>query len=93
MVKTGTIRIGISGWTYAPWRGVFYPKELAQKKEVTFPSWRRASTMAPMTWSPTLRTDRSPNLTSSPTAVNSATELGSLPISLDAMEVQIFVAA
>jgi uncharacterized protein YecE (DUF72 family) len=25
-----TIRIGISGWTYPPWRDVFYPKKLAQ---------------------------------------------------------------
>lgn len=38
-----TIRIGISGWTYAPWRGVFYPEELPQKAEMayaaaTFPS-------------------------------------------------------
>src|SRR6201996_6832282 len=32
----GTIRIGISGWTYAPWRGVFYPKKLAQKRELAF---------------------------------------------------------
>ena len=23
-------RVGISGWTYAPWRGVFYPKGLPQ---------------------------------------------------------------
>lgn len=29
--KTGTVRIGISGWTYAPWRGQFYPKDLPQK--------------------------------------------------------------
>ena len=29
-----TIRIGISGWTYPPWRGVFYPKCLAQKNEL-----------------------------------------------------------
>ncbi len=25
MSSTGTVRIGISGWTYAPWRGNFYP--------------------------------------------------------------------
>lgn len=30
----GRIRIGISGWTYAPWRGVFYPPRLAQKREL-----------------------------------------------------------
>jgi uncharacterized protein YecE (DUF72 family) len=38
-----TIRIGISGWTYSPWRGVFFPKGLPQKHEMayaarTFPS-------------------------------------------------------
>ena len=31
-----TIRIGISGWTYKPWRGVFYPEGLAQRKELAF---------------------------------------------------------
>jgi uncharacterized protein YecE (DUF72 family) len=33
-----TIRIGISGWRYEPWRGVFYPKELAQARELEFAS-------------------------------------------------------
>src|SRR6476661_6362635 len=33
-----TIRIGISGWRYAPWRGVFYPENLAQKRELEFAS-------------------------------------------------------
>ncbi len=32
----GTIRIGIGGWTFEPWRGVFYPEGLAQKKELSF---------------------------------------------------------
>lgn len=32
------IRIGISGWTYAGWRGVFYPEELTQKKELEYSS-------------------------------------------------------
>src|SRR3954465_13708097 len=32
------MRIGISGWTYAGWRGVFYPKELAQKRELEYAS-------------------------------------------------------
>jgi uncharacterized protein YecE (DUF72 family) len=31
-------RIGISGWTYAPWRGVFYPKGLTQKSELEYAS-------------------------------------------------------
>ncbi|MBV9252491.1 MAG: DUF72 domain-containing protein [Acetobacteraceae bacterium] len=32
------IRIGISGWTYQPWRGVFYPKGLPQKRELEYAS-------------------------------------------------------
>jgi uncharacterized protein YecE (DUF72 family) len=34
--KLGDIRIGISGWRYKPWRGVFYPKDLTQKRELAF---------------------------------------------------------
>lgn len=30
------VRIGISGWTYKPWRGAFYPKGLPQKKELDY---------------------------------------------------------
>jgi uncharacterized protein YecE (DUF72 family) len=36
----GTIRIGISGWRYEPWRGVFYPEGLAQHRELEFASRR-----------------------------------------------------
>jgi uncharacterized protein YecE (DUF72 family) len=32
------IRIGISGWRYVPWRGVFYPEDLAQARELEFAS-------------------------------------------------------
>lgn len=32
----GTVRIGISGWTYPGWRGVFYPGKLAHKRELAF---------------------------------------------------------
>jgi len=32
------IRIGIGGWTYPPWRGVFYPDKLPQKKELEYAS-------------------------------------------------------
>src|SRR5688572_4977386 len=31
-------RIGISGWTYALWRGVFFPKGLPQKDELKYAS-------------------------------------------------------
>jgi uncharacterized protein YecE (DUF72 family) len=34
----GTVRIGISGWTYRPWRGKFYPKNLPQKCELAYAS-------------------------------------------------------
>jgi uncharacterized protein YecE (DUF72 family) len=30
------VRIGISGWRYAPWRGRFYPKGLGQKDELVY---------------------------------------------------------
>lgn len=32
----GKIYIGISGWRYKPWRGVFYPPDLAQSRELEF---------------------------------------------------------
>lgn len=35
--------IGISGWRYPPWRGVFYPKGLRQADELSFASRELAS--------------------------------------------------
>jgi uncharacterized protein YecE (DUF72 family) len=35
-VVAGITRVGISGWTYAPWRGVFYPKGLKREHELAF---------------------------------------------------------
>ncbi len=32
--RKAQIRIGISGWTYPPWRGVFFPKKWPQKREL-----------------------------------------------------------
>jgi len=32
----GNIRIGISGWRYAPWRGRFYPRGLRQADELAY---------------------------------------------------------
>lgn len=32
----GTVRIGISGWRYPPWRGTFYPPELRQDDELAY---------------------------------------------------------
>ena len=34
------IRVGIGGWTYAPWRDNFYPKGLVQRRELEFASRR-----------------------------------------------------
>lgn len=34
------LRIGISGWTYVPWRGNFYPAGLPQKSELAYASRR-----------------------------------------------------
>ena len=31
-----TVRIGISGWRYGPWRGTFYPEDLPQKDELSY---------------------------------------------------------
>jgi uncharacterized protein YecE (DUF72 family) len=39
----GNIHVGIGGWTYAPWRGLFYPKDLPQKRELEFASRRLTS--------------------------------------------------
>lgn len=34
------IRVGIGGWTYEPWRGVFYPDKLPQKRELEYAAQR-----------------------------------------------------
>ncbi|HVO03183.1 MAG TPA: DUF72 domain-containing protein [Candidatus Cybelea sp.] len=56
----GKIRIGIGGWTFEPWRGVFYPKGHPQKRELEFASRKLTSieingtyysTFKPASWS------------------------------------------
>jgi uncharacterized protein YecE (DUF72 family) len=37
-VAEGTILVGIGGWTFPPWRGVFYPDKLPQSKELEYAS-------------------------------------------------------
>ena len=37
-MSEGKIRIGIGGWTYPPWRGVFYPQKFPQAKELEYAS-------------------------------------------------------
>ncbi len=36
----GAIHAGIGGWTFAPWRGVFYPKATRQADELAYASGR-----------------------------------------------------
>jgi uncharacterized protein YecE (DUF72 family) len=35
-VKAGRVRVGISGWRYAGWRGDFYPTGLVQRRELGY---------------------------------------------------------
>ncbi len=35
-MSNGRIRVGIGGWNYPPWRGLFYPPGLPQKRELEF---------------------------------------------------------
>ncbi|HVM23691.1 MAG TPA: DUF72 domain-containing protein [Sphingomicrobium sp.] len=37
-MRDARIRVGIGGWTYAPWRGTFYPDNLPQKRELEYAS-------------------------------------------------------
>jgi uncharacterized protein YecE (DUF72 family) len=43
MASAGNIHVGIGGWNFAPWRGAFYPKGLAQAKELAYASERLTS--------------------------------------------------
>jgi uncharacterized protein YecE (DUF72 family) len=36
--KSGVIRAGVGGWTFEPWRGVFYPDGLRQADELSYAS-------------------------------------------------------
>lgn len=36
VMVSGRARSGISGWRYPPWRGIFYPKGLAQRLELSY---------------------------------------------------------
>jgi len=38
MTDGGPIRAGVGGWTFEPWRGVFYPKGLRQADELEYAS-------------------------------------------------------
>jgi uncharacterized protein YecE (DUF72 family) len=40
---SGKIHVGVGGWTFEPWRGVFYPQGHPQKKELEFASRKLGS--------------------------------------------------
>jgi uncharacterized protein YecE (DUF72 family) len=54
---TGTIRVGIGGWTFEPWRGTFYPDDLPQKRELEFASRALTSIEINGTYYSTFRPD------------------------------------
>lgn len=39
-MTAGIIRVGISGWTYEPWRGIFYTKEIKREQELAYAASR-----------------------------------------------------
>ena len=43
MSTPGRIRVGISGWTYAGWRGDFYPTGLVHRRELAYAAERLGS--------------------------------------------------
>jgi uncharacterized protein YecE (DUF72 family) len=38
VAKQGLIRAGVGGWTFEPWRGVFYPEKLPHARELEYAS-------------------------------------------------------
>src|SRR6202521_3295672 len=42
-LQAGQVYIGIGGWTFEPWRGVFYPKGLPHAKELSYAAERLTS--------------------------------------------------
>jgi uncharacterized protein YecE (DUF72 family) len=38
MIQPGSIRVGIGGWDYAPWRETFYPPDVPQKRQLAYAS-------------------------------------------------------
>jgi uncharacterized protein YecE (DUF72 family) len=51
-----SIRVGIAGWVYAPWRGEFYPAGLPQKQELAYASAR----LGALEINATFRTNQAP---------------------------------
>jgi uncharacterized protein YecE (DUF72 family) len=54
---SGKIRVGVGGWTFEPWRGVFYPEGLSQKRELEHASRAMTSIEINGTYYSTFKTD------------------------------------
>ena len=54
---THSIHIGVGGWTYEPWRGVFYPEGLVQKRELEYAASKLTSIEINGTYYSTFKTD------------------------------------
>ncbi len=57
MAENRRIRIGVGGWTFPPWRGVFYPDDLTQKRELEYASRELTSIEVNGTYYGTIRRD------------------------------------
>jgi uncharacterized protein YecE (DUF72 family) len=55
--SAGTIRIGIGGWTFEPWRGGFYPEKLSQKRELEYAASKLTSIEVNGTYYGTIKAD------------------------------------
>ncbi len=53
----GKIRIGVGGWTFAPWRGTFFPKGVTQKQELAYASAHLTSIEVNGTYYGTIKRD------------------------------------
>jgi uncharacterized protein YecE (DUF72 family) len=38
MAKSASIRVGIGGWDYEPWRETFYPATVSAKRQLEYAS-------------------------------------------------------
>jgi uncharacterized protein YecE (DUF72 family) len=56
-MPTPEIRIGVGGWTFAPWRGTFFPKGVTQKQELAYASRQLTSIEVNGTYYGTIKRD------------------------------------
>lgn len=57
MPASPSIRVGVGGWTFEPWRGLFYPQGVKQKDELAYMSRKLTSIEVNGTYYGTIRRD------------------------------------